>query len=284
MAPIANWVAGGIGWRVEDVVCTAGPQDRPFEEQHDGICIAAVTQGTFRYRTAHGAAVLAAGAVLLGNDHGGFECDHEHSRGDRCLSFHFTPEFLDTAMAPASGGTRMPFRVNHLPPLGSMLPIVAACEAARGCGDDAAHFEELAIALAGSVLGVLSTSRRGDRLPSARDERRIADVVHRIEEASCELRLAELARGVSMSPWHFLRTFRAVVGTTPHRFILQRRLHNAAIRLRLSTDSVSEIAWDEGFDDLSTFNRHFKRVMGVSPTLFRTHAPSTRFRRFLVRR
>src|SRR5919204_6912620 len=96
MAPTSQLLASGPGWRVDDVVCTAGPGDPAFEEMHEGMCIAAVTQGTFQYRTAHGSAVLAPGALLLGNDRQGFECGHEHAAGDRCLSFHFTREFLES--------------------------------------------------------------------------------------------------------------------------------------------------------------------------------------------
>ncbi|MGH8284742.1 MAG: helix-turn-helix transcriptional regulator [Steroidobacteraceae bacterium] len=56
---------------------------------------------------------------------------------------------------------------------------------------------------------------------------------------------------------------------TPHQFILHRRLHHAAVSLRASQAPVSSIALDSGFADLSTFNRRFRRVMGVSPSAFR---------------
>src|SRR5437870_3213554 len=59
-------LASGRGWRVDDFRCTSGPRDRPFEERHDGMCIAIVTSGTFTYRTTQGTAVLAPGAALLG--------------------------------------------------------------------------------------------------------------------------------------------------------------------------------------------------------------------------
>ena len=68
-----------------------------------------------------------------------------------------------------------------------------------------------------------------------------------------------------MSPYHFLRTFRAVVGMTPHQYILHTRLHRAAVRLRRTADSISAIAFAAGFNDLSTFNRRFARIMGLSP-------------------
>jgi AraC family transcriptional regulator len=73
-----------------------------------------------------------------------------------------------------------------------------------------------------------------------------------------------------MSPYHFLRTFRAVVGMTPHQFILHTRLNRAAIRLRRTSESISAIAFATGFGDLSTFNRRFQRVMGQSPSAYRS--------------
>jgi AraC family transcriptional regulator len=45
-------LARGPGWHVLDLLYNAGPRDRPFEEQHETVCIAAVTQGTFQYRSA----------------------------------------------------------------------------------------------------------------------------------------------------------------------------------------------------------------------------------------
>src|SRR5215471_16723753 len=63
----ARTLASGDGWYLRDVTCTAGPHDRPFEERHDAVCVAAVTHGTFQYRTSQGRATLAPGALLLGN-------------------------------------------------------------------------------------------------------------------------------------------------------------------------------------------------------------------------
>ena len=72
-----------------------------------------------------------------------------------------------------------------------------------------------------------------------------------------------------MSPYHFLRTFRAVVGLTPHQFVLRTRLHRAAVQLRRSNEGVFSIALANGFNDLSTFNRRFRRLTGKSPTAYR---------------
>jgi AraC-like DNA-binding protein len=84
--------------------------------------------------------------------------------------------------------------------------------------------------------------------------------------------LAGLASQAAMSPYHFLRTFRQVVGLAPHQYLLRNRLHRAALRLKRSRDDVSSIAFDSGFNDLSTFNRRFKKVMGMNPGAYRAGA------------
>jgi AraC-like DNA-binding protein len=78
-----------------------------------------------------------------------------------------------------------------------------------------------------------------------------------------------------MSPYHFLRTFRQVTGLTPHQYVLHTRLYRAAQRLRSSRESVSCIALDAGFNDLATFNRRFRRLIGVTPTAFRARSTTS---------
>jgi AraC family transcriptional regulator len=266
-------LASGPGWRVRDVICTAGPQDRPFEERHASVCVAAVTHGTFRYRTAQGAALLAPGAVLLGNHGHCFECGHEHGIGDHCVSVHLAPELWDDIVAAVPGARTATFAVPRLPPLPSLEPLIAALAAA--CRErDAAELEELALAFAGAVVAVQRGPCR-TRAPGLRVERRISDAVRRIERdahdpISARCSLAALARDTAMSPYHFLRVFRQVVGMTPHQYVLRMRMHRAAVRLRRSDEPVSTIALDAGFNDLSTFNRRFRRIIGASPTAFRT--------------
>ena len=269
MALTSRILASGPGWSVSDILCTSGPHDRPYEERHEWVSIGAVMEGTFQYRTATGAALLAPGSLLLGNHGTSFECGHEHGIGDRCLAVQLSPEFMETVAAAVPGVRQIEFALPHLPPLASLVPLLAAAEAARDDGD-AAELEELALRLAGAVAGALADAHKTPARPSARDERRISDALRRIEAAAHEeLALADLARGAATSPYHFLRTFRQVVGMTPYQFILHTRLSRAAVRLRGSDDPISAIAYDTGFGDLSTFNRRFRRVMGCSPGAYR---------------
>ena len=270
----ARLLASGPGWRVSDFVCTAGPRDPAFEEAHDSACIAVVVQGSFQYRSSHGAALLAPGALLLGNQGCCFECGHEHGTGDRCLAFNFEPDYLEEIVAAVPGARRTAFDAPRLPPLPPLSPLLAEAEVARDAADGSA-LEELALRLAGAATAQLAGAGEAMRAPNRRDARRVTEALRRIEaHAEEKLALTELARDAATSPYHFLRVFHQVVGMTPHQFVLRTRLHRAAVRLRRTTDSVTDIAFDVGFNDLSTFNRTFKRAMGASPSRFRAIAVS----------
>ncbi|MFT3761132.1 MAG: AraC family transcriptional regulator [Pseudoxanthomonas sp.] len=269
MSLVSRDLAAGPGWRVSDVICNAGPRDRPFEERHDGYGIAIVGEGSFRYRTGVGRALLGPGALLLGNHDQCFECGHEHAAGDRCLAFHYSPETFERIVAEVPGARRAELPVASLPPLEALAPLLAAAEAARDDADVVA-LEEMALRLAGVVVATVVGARRAGRRPSVRDERRITRAVRRIEAgAGADMSLSALAEEAAMSPYHFLRVFRQGVGMTPHQYLLRLRLHRAATRLLRSDEPIAAIAYACGFADLSTFNRRFRRVMGVAPGAWR---------------
>lgn len=263
-------LASGCGWHVRDVLCDHGPRDRSFVEQHDGYSIAAVTQGSFQYRGSAGRATLVPGSFLLGNHRACFECGHEHAQGDRCLAFRFAPDHFECLMDGA-GARAARFPRPNLPPIPETARLFADAELARA-ERDAAALEEISLRLIGAVAAVLSRPRKAQR-PSLRDERRITEAVRRVEAHAHEpWTLSRLASGAAMSPYHFLHTFRRVTGITPHQFVLRTRLNRAAIRLRQSDDQVAAIAFDAGFNDLATFNRRFRRLMGATPSGYRALA------------
>jgi AraC family transcriptional regulator len=190
-------LATGDGWSASDVVCTFGPQDRPFEEQHGAISIAVVVEGSFQYRSGCSSEVMSPGSLMLGNYGQSFECGHEHGTGDRCVAFHYTPEFFELASATAA------FPVCRLSPMAALAPWVV--EARLGIrAPERVSFEDLAAGLAGEVLGVLGTNGKGHCAPTAADERRISAVLRFIEANLGGLLPLELLASVAkMSAFHF---------------------------------------------------------------------------------
>jgi len=264
-------LASGTGWSVRDFLCTSGPRDPRFEEQHNAYSIAMVTEGSFHYRTAQGSALMTPGSLLLGNEGACFECGHQHSRGDRCLAFHFSPELFESIVAAVPGTRRLALTAPRLPPVPAVLGVLAAAHALRDEGGGSEEFRELALRVAGAVCGALNEDApASQRAPTPRDERRVAAALRRIEaKHGARLSVAELAAEAAVSSFHFLRIFEQVVGVTPGRYMLRARLHRAAVRLRCSGDGIAAIALDCGFDDLSTFNRHFRRATGLTPGAYR---------------
>jgi transcriptional regulator GlxA family with amidase domain len=86
------------------------------------------------------------------------------------------------------------------------------------------------------------------------------------------LDIAALARIAYVSPAHFIRTFRATFGETPHRYLQRRRVERAMALLRESDRSITDICLAVGFTSLGTFSRTFRDVVGESPTHYRAGA------------
>ena len=83
------------------------------------------------------------------------------------------------------------------------------------------------------------------------------------------LDVASLARVAHTSEAHFIRTFKATFGETPHRYLQRRRVERAMFLLRQTDRSVTEISLDVGFFSLGTFSRTFREIVGESPSEFR---------------
>jgi AraC family transcriptional regulator len=271
--PPARLLARGKGWSVSDVICTAGPGDRSFEEQHSGVSIGMVLEGTFQYRSSAGRELMTPGSLLLGNPGQYFECGHEHAPGDHCIAFHFDPEYFET-LAEESGlptGRRY-FSSLRVAPVKELSALVARAAASLAGTSDAGDWEEVSLELA------LRALESGNDRPSKPDsslaaEARITRIV-RLMEARPELdhELGSLAGEVRLSRYHFLRVFQQLTGLTPHRYLRRLRLRRAATRLALEPAQVLEIALDSGFGDVSNFNHAFQAEFGSNPRAFRRNA------------
>lgn len=259
-------LAEGKQWRVSEVICRAGPSDAPFEEVHDWVSMAMVLDGSFVYRSGEGRALMTPGSVLLGNHGTCFCCSHEHGRGDWCVAFHSAPELVEEIAGDIKGVRSARFRTHRLAPNEALATAFASARSLlAGASEQAA--EEAAIAVVGRLLAL---AHDGEEKPiSFSDERRMAKAVARINlHYDKPQSLDDMAQAAGLGRHHFLRVFRRVVGVTPYRYLLTRRLEAAAIRLRAGDGDVLSVALACGFSDLSDFTRRFKRHVGTPPGEF----------------
>jgi len=263
-------IAEGDGWKVQDVVCTSGPHDRPFEERHGGATIAIVVAGSFQYRGLAGRELMTPGSMVLGNASQAFECGHEHGSGDRCIAFWYAPDYFERVEADAGRVTgKRGFRTSRLPPLRETSSVIARAYAGL-TGPDGLSWEELSLRLAVLATYLDGGLPRGGASAPPSSFSRVTRIVRKIEgQHDAPLTLGGLAEEAGLSPYHFLRTFERLTGLTPHQYILRARLREAATRLEIERARVIDIALDCGFGDVSNFNRAFRTEFGVSPRAYR---------------
>jgi AraC-like DNA-binding protein len=88
------------------------------------------------------------------------------------------------------------------------------------------------------------------------------------------LNVRSVAAVAHVSEAHFIRSFRAVFGETPHRYLQRRRVERSMFLLRETERSVTDICFDVGFSSLGTFSRTFREIVGETPSGYRTgHGP-----------
>jgi AraC-like DNA-binding protein len=76
-----------------------------------------------------------------------------------------------------------------------------------------------------------------------------------------------------VSPAHFSRSFRAVFGETPHRYLQRRRVERSMFLLRETDRRVTDVCFDVGFGSLGTFSRTFREIVGETPSSYRDGHP-----------
>lgn len=87
-----------------------------------------------------------------------------------------------------------------------------------------------------------------------------------------QVTLQELAKAAAMSPYHFARTFKAAMGTTPMRFVWQRRIERARAMLADRSLPLAQVALACGFSSQAHFTTAFKHATGMTPAAWRRAA------------
>jgi AraC-like DNA-binding protein len=256
---------------VVDYRCRLGPQDRPFVEAHASHSFSYVRSGSFGYQARGKAFELVAGCVLVGRAGDEYVCSHDHTHGDECLSFQPDAEALEAMGCPATQ-----LQSGSIPPVPQLMVLGELAQAAAGEATDIA-LEEAALLFVSRYIELRTERKPSAATPRARDRRRAVETALWLE-AHCDepIDLGRTAARSGLTAFHFLRLFSAVLGVTPHQYLMRCRLRRAARLLAQDGSSVTDVALAVGFNDLSNFVRTFHRAAGVSPGGFRRAARGDR--------
>ena len=84
------------------------------------------------------------------------------------------------------------------------------------------------------------------------------------------IRLEEIARALNVSTFHFCRIFKQATGLTFVAYLSRLRVEKAKILLQDKNLRITEICYEVGFHSLTHFNRIFRKLVGSSPTEYRS--------------
>ena len=123
------------------------------------------------------------------------------------------------------------------------------------------------------LLRRYSNMRRSDELELSRvgliDRRirRSVELMH--DQLDQDLTLKEIAAASYLSPFHFVRVFKKLSGTTPHAYLASIRTTRAQLLLAEPSLSVTEISSRVGYSSPSHFTKSFRQATGLTPRAFR---------------
>jgi AraC-like DNA-binding protein len=250
---------------VIDYRCQTRSSDPPFEEVHENHSLSYVRRGSFGCQAQGSCFELTAGGFLVGFPGDTFVCTHDHhDAGDECLSFQFSPALADEIGADPEAWRRV-----AVPPVAPLAVLGALAQSVAGGGSDLG-LDEIGLLLAARFVDLTRGERRLPLQATSRDRRRCVEAALWLDAHSGEpVKLEDAAAEAGLSAFHFLRMFAQVIQTTPHQYLILCRLRRGAELLARPDHSVTDIALESGFEDLSNFERTFKRAAGVSPGRFR---------------
>ena len=246
--------------------CAADPQTPAAEKLYAGPALGAVIAGAVDYRSQTGRATAVPGSIVFANAGEHFSCRHLQSGGNRRAVLALDPRTL-SEIAEDCGLDAPTFAAAALPPSREGAALYGAIRraAAGGMNDEA-------------VVSLMAWALRAGREPGRRtvsraDRARVLEVARRLDDAFAEpVTLDDMAAMAGLNRYHFIRVFRAVVGESPHQYLIAARLRAAADRLMDTHEPVTAIALEVGFNDISHFNATFRRTFGLSPSALRNAA------------
>jgi len=254
----ADWVFNAPGSLCRVEACFSGAAFSPH--RHDtyavGITLEGVQSFDYRGSTRHS---LPGQMVVLHPDE-----LHDGRSGDGTRFRYRTTYVAPADMQQILAGRALPFIAGGISEDARLRRVVCALLEDLAHPLDALEFDQalhdLTLALL-AIAGLESPVRIANHVAVARARDYIEDNLDR------SFQLKDLETATGHDRWQLSRDFRALLGASPYRFLIFRRLDKAR-RMMSEGSSLADIAHACGFSDQSHFTRHFKKTFGMTPKVW----------------
>lgn len=263
-------------YRITDYRCYCDVCSLSEPEYSNSFCLSFVRKGFFEYRVFRHDYEVHVGRALLSKP--GFEhrARHIDDHPDITTVFEFKPAFYELLKDRYGSSAGSFLDNNDLHAL--MIPCNAAIDyqhhhivqLIQSKLADTLQIDELVIDLLDKILRTTNGSNELQSFPDKFKKFHLRTIEKATEYMrkylSENISLENLSKYCCVSPFHFSRMFKAVMGTPPHRYLLDIRLQHAKILLTVSSRPVSDIAFECGFNSIEHFATAYRHQFHISPT------------------
>jgi len=253
---LGRWRGQALGW------FDAGPtvQHRNFVSRP---LLALLDAGQAQVRFDFGSGVktyeLSAGAMRVFDGQRACRLNDWSCRSARRIMVDLDADRVDEPEALVGLRQDLDFRDDEL--AGVLRAMVREIE--EGCPHGALYAESMSASVVLRVAQTHGRARRERGTLTAAQLRRVDELI--ADGAAESLTLGALADSAGYSRAQFVRLFRRTTGTSPHRYVLRRRLERARRLIETSALRLAEVASDAGFASQSHLNSAFVRRYGCTP-------------------
>lgn len=229
-------------------------------------CLVFTEYGTWTVRSRYGGGVASPAVMVAGDGGAEYDCGHPAGVDDRNLCLIFPPSVTAPAVTLVAVSGRIARLRRDVRRLCAARP---APDEADGELDAAGELDAI-----GWALLAAAGSPDAPAAPGARDRRlaiALRDVLDR-EYADPDLDVVAAGTAFGLSRTRMIHVFRAVTGTTPHRYLVERRVSRAAALLAAGDMPVTQVCFASGFGSVARFQAAFRRAWGMPPSQYRAGA------------
>lgn len=241
-------------------------------------CLVLTEYGSWTLRSRQGGGTASAAIMVAGSGGAEYECGHPFGVNDRnlCLIFPQGVAAPGAALVPVAGriaALRRDLR-RHLAVRRDAGNTGGAI--ARGVPADELHAADELDAIGWSLMAAAG-SPDAPAAPGARDRQLARQLRELIDRAYSDPQLDAVAAGAAMGlgRTRMIHVFRAVTGTTPHRYLVERRVAHAAELLATCEAPATDVCFASGFGSVARFQTAFKRAWGMPPSRYRATTRTT---------
>ncbi|MEO0348719.1 MAG: AraC family transcriptional regulator [Cyanobacteria bacterium P01_A01_bin.15] len=193
---------------------------------------------------------------------------------ENCLQIRLCDRFVSSvAQQTLAGGDRLTLHPTFQSQNGQIAAIATMlfAELQQDPPSGALYLDSLANVLAVQLLRHYGTAQAS--LPSYQGglpPHQLSRVLDYVDACLVQdIKMADLAQLLGMSPFHFARLFKQSMGISPHQYVIQQRIERAKRLLKQTDYPIIEIALECGFGSHSHLSKQFRRLTGITPKAYR---------------